>query len=362
MESNYTSEMFSIIVPCYNVEDYVVNCVEKLLKQTYENIEILLIEDGSQDNTLKKCQLLEEKYEKVHLFTHNKVNQNGDMINRQEASRNLGQEASRNLGLEASKGDWICFVDADDWIEDDTLELIYNTVKNRNVDFVLFGLRSIYEKNDKNQIYLPNMEDGGYRTEQVVNEFFENISWNIVSCVGTKIYKREFIEKYNLRFEKKYKYNEDGAFAISAFFYAECISIISAAKYYYLQRQGSIMHSYRENAFTTLSNVDDFLVDLLKKYNVYEKKKKYVYERKVNMVLTILYDEVMYKSRGDYCKLFKEFKSNIDIIDSFDFIIRNTYRFSKLHLECFAFLQNMRRLLLVMFLGQRINRFIKYEK
>ena len=98
-----TEPLVSIIVPIYNVEKYLDQCVASLIQQTHHNIEILLIDDGSPDNAPAICDAWQHKDERVHVLH----------------KTNSGDSASRNAGLHAAKGEYVCFVDGDDWVEPD---------------------------------------------------------------------------------------------------------------------------------------------------------------------------------------------------------------------------------------------------
>ena len=113
------NEKISVIVPVYNAEAYLDKCIESLIRQSYDNLEIILIDDKSTDKSLKICYEWRERDERISVFEH---------------SNNKGQASARNLGLEKASGKYITFVDSDDWIEEKLIEKLYNKLKVVNAD------------------------------------------------------------------------------------------------------------------------------------------------------------------------------------------------------------------------------------
>ena len=123
----------SIIVPVYNTEKYITRCINSILEQTFENWELLLIDDGSRDSSGKICDIFQKKDSRIKVI-HKK---------------NEGVSIARNLGITLSKGNYITFVDSDDWIDKDYLELMYIAIKKMNVDILVTGC--VYEKENKRE-------------------------------------------------------------------------------------------------------------------------------------------------------------------------------------------------------------------
>ena len=298
--------VFSIIVPCYNVEQYVVSCVEKLQRQSYQGMEIILIDDGSTDRTYDLCLEMKETYQNVIAITHE--------YKSGEERRNLGQEATRNLGLEIASGQWVCFVDADDTIEEHTLEGAKSVFEREpDLDFILMGFSMVYDSGHDDVDILSDLEEGIYSSGEIAEAFYTKIPWAVISCVGTKIFGREFIDSNGLRFEIKYKYNEDGAFAVKAFGLANKIAHIKKANYKYLQRKNSIMHSYRPDGFQSLNCVISLLQFYFESFGVLENKEIYVLRKRLDLLWRLLQDEIIYKGKKCYLKLFEELSHEADV-------------------------------------------------
>lgn len=125
---NIKNKLISIIVPIYNVENYLQECLESILKQTYKNFEVLLVDDGSTDNSANICKLYVEKDKRFKYF----FKENG------------GLSSARNFGISNSKGEFLSFVDSDDIISNDFLETLYNNMINNEVKLSIVGYCNYY--------------------------------------------------------------------------------------------------------------------------------------------------------------------------------------------------------------------------
>lgn len=190
---------FSIIVPVYNVEKYLPKCLDSLVNQTYSNIEIICINDGSTYSSLK---ILEEYAKK-----DNRIK----IINQE----NQGVSVARNEGIDNAIGDYILFVDADDWIEINTCDILNKKIEKNNLDLIIFN--AYIAKNS--QCYF------GFRSNKE-NIMYSNM-WSI--C-----YNREFLNINNIHFPQNIKIAEDHIFRLQAITMANKISIIDEFLYYYL--------------------------------------------------------------------------------------------------------------------------------
>lgn len=121
--------MVSIIVPVYNVENYIDRCIQSLIKQTYKNIEIILINDGSTDGSAEKCLKWSQRDNRI-IFVNKK---------------NEKQGPSRNLGILISKGNYIMFVDSDDYVKETMVESMYNCIKKSDADIVFSDYYELYD-------------------------------------------------------------------------------------------------------------------------------------------------------------------------------------------------------------------------
>lgn len=220
-------EKISVIVPIYNVEDYLHRCVDSIINQTYTNLEIILVDDGSPDNCLKICDEYAKKDSRIKVV-HKK---------------NGGLSDARNAGLEIATGEYIGFVDSDDYISLYFYEKLMNVIKVSGSDIVECGVKKFTENNEINDVENSKLDF------KIFNKFeaMQNLIMNKILSVTVwnKLYKKDVIDK--LRF-KVGKTNEDNFFTYLAFDNANKISKLDDELYYYLQRENSIMgESYKLN-------------------------------------------------------------------------------------------------------------------
>ena len=190
-----TNIKVSIIIPVYNVEKYLPFCIESCINQTLKELEIILVNDGSTDNSLAIC----EKYAK----SDSRIK----VINKQ----NEGVSVARNIGIEAAQGEYIQFTDADDWLAPCALEHSYKIGQDNCADIIYFGFNQI----EKGESFSKNIEILT-RLGQDCSNLFE-LQW-LTFTIWDKLYKKDFINKNNIRFIAGLKTAEDGVFNLSCVF------------------------------------------------------------------------------------------------------------------------------------------------
>ena len=217
-------ELVSIIVPIYNVSPFLGRCINSLLSQTYSNFELLLIDDGSEDESGQICDAYAKTDSRIRVF-HNK---------------NMGLSSSRNYGLAHSKGTWISFIDGDDWVSDDFIEKLYNLATRDKADIVYCDWFFAYKNDNFERCFC--FSPGRHKTETLYGLILDSyhVVWN-------KIYRKDFLEKYNLLFPKHIqKFNEDTWFSLRAFFFTEAVAKVNAPLYYYnRENEGAITRAYQ---------------------------------------------------------------------------------------------------------------------
>lgn len=251
----------SVIIPAYNAEKTIEKCLDSLFNQTLKEIEIIVINDCSKDNTLK---ILKKYKNKIKLIDNKK---------------NLGPAGSRNKGLDVAQGKYIGFVDADDWVAPNMYELMSSKM-NDEVDLVACSRINV-TKNGEKPIINKNKDTDA-------KAFTKTSNYN---C--DKLFKREIIEKHHLRLPEQYSYAEDFAFGIRYKYYANKMCILEEPLYYYLaDSEGSITNSYKRNLLNIIKVLEDML-DFFKKENAFEKYEK----------------ELIELSAGFYVRRTREFKN-----------------------------------------------------
>lgn len=220
---NMNNPKISVIVPIYNVEKYLEKCVYSIINQSYTNLEIILVDDGSPDKCGEICDEFAKKDNRI-IVIHKK---------------NGGLSDARNAGLDIAKGDYIGFVDSDDYIAADMYEKLLNAIISDQSDFAICEYVCVYEsdefaQNDKEQM---EMVKKCYSTNEFISDkYLYNCGKYVVAW--NKLYKREIFK--TLRFPVG-KQHEDEFIIHRLFAQCDKISYINEELYYYLQRKGSIM-------------------------------------------------------------------------------------------------------------------------
>ena len=235
----------SVIVPVYNVEKFIDKCLNSLVKQSLKEIEIIVVNDGTKDNSQKIIDKYVKKYpDKIKSY----IKENG------------GQGSARNYGLKKATGEYIGYVDSDDFVEKDMYKKLYNKAKENNYDIVVCGNYNVSEdyQNKNIDAFINN-----YNTD-LENIFFGKMAvWN-------KIYKRDILIKNKLEFKEKVWY-EDLAFTLKAIMNSNTFAFIDEPLYDYLIREGSTMNN--SNVQRNLEILDAFN-DILS-YIQHNKKEEY---------------------------------------------------------------------------------------
>ena len=230
----------SVIVPIYNVEKYLEKCINSLLSQTLEDIQIILVNDGSKDNSGN----IAREYEK----------NNKDRVIYVE-KENGGLSDARNYGLKYATGDFVAFLDSDDYIEKNAYEEMYNKAIEENADYVECDF--IWEFPNKIRVD----KQYPYKNKKEMLSFVRVVAWN-------KLIKRQLITDNNLEFPKGLRY-EDVEFTYKLIPFVNKFAYVDKPFIHYVQREGSIANVQNERTaeiFTVLDNVIEFY----KKNNIYE--------------------------------------------------------------------------------------------
>jgi len=232
---------FSFIVPVYNVEKYLRECLDSVLSQTYTGYEVICINDGSTDGSLTILEEYAEQNERIKIITQ----------------ENQGLSAARNKGIREASGDYIFFLDSDDWIEPNALEILAQ--KQRGEDLVCFNGRRVFEDGRTEE------PDSGIEETQMTGwEYYNKYAllprkFHFV-CSVLRLYCREYILKNNLFFEEGI-YHEDNLFTPLAYYYAQTVKVIPDCLYVYRIRKGSIMQTTNAQRLLDLITVANKLSD-----------------------------------------------------------------------------------------------------
>lgn len=225
--------MISIIVPIYKVERFIRQCVESIINQTYRNLEIILVDDGSPDNCPSICDEyagLDSRIKVVH-------------------KENDGLISARKAGLEASQGEYVCFVDGDDYIEPDMYEHIADAIENTNADCVITQFYYEYPDNPEKSDY--KLSKPFYTRDEIENEIFPTMLFDnryyhfgIFPNCWTKVFKRELLEKHLPGVDNRIRMGEDIAFTYPCIMECKSIAFVDKALYHYRINPESMTKAY----------------------------------------------------------------------------------------------------------------------
>lgn len=247
------NDLISIIIPVYKVEEYLEKCIESVLKQTYTNLQIILVDDGSPDNCGKICDEYAKKDSRIEVI--HKVNG--------------GLSDARNVGIAKAKGKYIGFVDSDDYIKEDMYEILINLIKEYDADVSICNLYDVIDGKE----YIRNNENGiqEYSRLEILKEVL--LDENIQSYAWNKLYKKELFDEIKYPIGKKY---EDIGTTFYVFEKCNKIVVTSKPEYYYLKRSDSLVNNVTES--TVLDYTDIIIqrylytqknIEELRKYNNY---------------------------------------------------------------------------------------------
>lgn len=223
--------MVSIIVPAYNSGTYIKKCMESLIKQTYSDIEIIVVNDGSTDHTRQILDTYAQTDKRIKVFH----------------TKNRGVSEARNMALLNATGDYITFVDADDYLELNAIELLVKKIMGDNSDIVISAYRMVYENNAEDYYY-DFAENKIYSKEYVVGQILD---YKMSGYLGHKLYRSSIWRKNNLSFENV-KCCEDWPVMVSYVCECDKVSYINKITYNYVQHSNSCIHK------SNIENVKDF--------------------------------------------------------------------------------------------------------
>lgn len=244
----------SFIIPAYNAEKYIERCLKSILRLNEEyKIEVIIVDDGSIDNTAEICERIKKKEPRVVYIK----------------KKNGGVSSARNQGIISAKGDYIFFVDADDEVEIESFDNLYNKVLFGNIDIIMFEYISI----SKNQVKVSNIELLHLQNLSPIEIAQRYIDYPIYlplnmqnSYLGAKVYQyvinRNLLVIEKLKFPENIHFAEDMCFMYTVMQYAKSICFINKAYYKYYIIDTSVSHSYRKNFTQEMMEVYNYIVNV----------------------------------------------------------------------------------------------------
>ena len=253
------NDLISIVIPIYNAEKKLSRCISSVLDQKYSNIEIILIDDGSKDNSLIIANEWKKKDSRIKVIS----------------KENGGVSSARNKGIANSKGDYIMFVDADDWVEPEFCAFFYDNFKN-NPDVQIISSAAYINKNDE-EIENPfwNGEKkyftGKEKEEMELQAIFKEAASYVprFATFGTtwaKAYDVEWLRKQNIIYEPELRRGQDTVFNLHAFETAEKVLYVKRFLYHYRMNSGSTVNKYTEGTIDILERISRYILKFIKEH------------------------------------------------------------------------------------------------
>ena len=277
----------SAIVPVYNTEQYLERCLDSLINQTFKDIEIICINDGSPDNSLSILKRYQAKDSRIKIIT----------------KENEGPSCARNDGLKLASGEYTSFVDSDDWIDLDFYEKLYSAAKKYDADIAACGIKRLRSYKWK------------YHLKIEKEEFTEDNNRKFVLCdvpekcyVWNKIYRTSEIKKYNLGFEPD-TYFEDRMFTCQVLVNMKKLVVVPEIYYNYWTNSNSIVKTKSDKKQRDFDYTNKKMMDFLKEHNInldhhFSEYKKY-------KLFNLTYFTVKYFKSKRECKLFNVIKFDL---------------------------------------------------
>lgn len=313
--------MISVIVPVYNVEKYLNNCVKSVLGQSYKDLEIILVDDGSTDDSGLICDFWKEKDNRINVI-HKK---------------NGGLSSARNAGLSIANGNYIMFVDSDDTIDSNMVNVMYDTITENSSDIVICDYQRI--KNEKPKVCdVNNFEIETMNYDDLWEEIFGHL--NNSSC--NKMYKKELMN--NISFKNGIIHGEDLLFNLDYLSNCKKGTKINCKFYHYYIRENSITKApFSKNCFNEIV-VKDYALEIIKnRYPLQIKNaQKFCFRARMNVLRSIYksnyedkYQEEVVALKSYIKKHYSNVKSNLKFKEKVEYFL--FFNFKKLYKEMIKF-------------------------
>lgn len=273
----------SVIIPVYNVEKYIEDCLYSVLNQTFKEIEIILVNDGSTDNSALIIEQIGQEDDRIKIIKQ----------------KNQGLGSARNTGIKHSTTPYLIFIDSDDFIEKNMIEVLYTLAIRNDSDIVKCRYIKVKENGYKSAIVSSLWEDNNRKT------FFKNIlSLNYLSVSWDAIYKKSLFTENNLYFPDMYY--EDVGFCFKLFYYAKKVDFSNDILYNWRQREGSITRTVNKKQIKDIFKIFDITYDFLQQHDCYKTYEKEFICRCMKQYNSLI-KKVEYFSNNDTKKIKKYF-------------------------------------------------------
>lgn len=224
----------SVVIPIYNAEKYLVKCVDSLRKQILTDIQIILVDDGSKDTSAVLCDNLSEQDSRIFVI-HKK---------------NGGVSSARNLGIQSALGEYLGFVDADDWVDPYMFETLYSVAKQNDADIVMCDAVTEYDNGEQSPDTITQLTQNTVLTKET---FSPPLLMEMAGSAWRCIYRTNQLWKYGNSFNEALKFSEDRVFNLYAFGYANKVVYLKRAFYHRMVRRESAVHRFHADYYEAVS-------------------------------------------------------------------------------------------------------------
>ena len=247
--------LVSVVLPIYNVEMYLERCIESIVNQTYKNLEIILVDDGSPDHCPQICDEWGKKDSRVRVV--HKVN--------------AGLGMARNTGIEHATGKYICFFDSDDYVKTNTIEKIVGLTEKVNADIVTFGYSNVDNNGLVKNEYVPSTVKEIFRGKEVQEEFLpdmlaerkESVNKRLHMSAWASLYSMKLIKESGWKFVSEREIIAEDVYSLLVLYKSvQCVAVLSEALYFYCDNGASLTHTYRKDRY---KKIEKFYIETTQK-------------------------------------------------------------------------------------------------
>ena len=287
------SPKISVIVPVYNVAEFLGQCLDSIINQTMRDIEIICVNDGSTDSSPKILKEYAKKDERISVIT----------------KKNGGLSSARNAGLEVAKGEFITFIDSDDWVDKRFCEKLYDSITQNNADISICAVHQFdnitRQNDDTNPYYTLGFFDSSFDNKVFSHYDTKNFICDVCVMAWNKIYRKSFLDSLGAKFPDGLIF-EDGPFFFSIFFKTQRVTIVRDFLYYYRTNRKNSIIEKGDKKYFHIFKIITLIYNSMKEQSYFDEIKYEFFRKKTEDILYRL-KSIKPKLREEFCEAIKNF-------------------------------------------------------